>query len=223
MATHSRVHIRIGILACALIVGSRTALAQNASGQWLVQPSDVEFTIGLTINSLNRDVNASPWCTESGRPCTNDKPGAFGGFGLDGSLAFNRSDTLAIVAGGDIHSHYWTSGRPKSDPRMEDNTTRALVVGPRINTIWKAYGRGHPEPSRFFAQALIGLSSSSATSARPIVQVGGGVDSLAIGRSRTGGNFTLRMQADYRFATGATSDLGGYRFLFGVVFGPKLR
>jgi hypothetical protein len=130
---------------------------------------------------------------------------------------------MAIVAGADIHSHYWTSGQPKPDPRMEDNTTRAMFVGPRINSIWKTHGRGHPEPSRFFAQALVGLSSSSATASRPIVQVGGGVDSLTVGRSRAGGNFTLRMEADYRFASGATSDLSGYRFLFGAVFGPRLR
>jgi len=222
MAIDPRFQARSGIVAIALMLMPRAVFAQQASGQFLVQPSDVEFTIGLTINSLNRDVNASPFCTTTGRPCTNDKPDTFGGFGLDAALAFNRSETLAIVAGGDIHSHYWTSGQPKTDLKAEDNTTRAIFAGPRINSIWKSYGRGHPEPSRFFAQALVGLSSSSATSARPIVQVGGGVDSLMIGRSRTGGNFTLRMEADYRFARGATSDLGGYQFLFGLVFGPRL-
>ena len=87
MATHSRFQARIGILAAVLTVAPRAACAQHVSGQWLVQPSDVEFTIGLTINSLNRDVNASPFCSDTGRPCMNDKPETFGGFGLDASLA----------------------------------------------------------------------------------------------------------------------------------------
>lgn len=224
MATlFSRLQAQIGILAVVLMFAPRAAFAQRASGQWLVDPSDVEFTVGITINSLSRDVNASPFCTATGRPCTNDKPSDFGGFGLDAALAFNRSETLAIVAGGDLHTHYWTSGLPKTDLKAEDNTTRAIFVGPRVNSIWKTHGRSDPDPSRFFAQALVGFSASNATSGRPIVQVGGGVDSLLIGRSRTGGNFTLRMEADYRFAGGSNSDLGGYRFLFGLVFGPRLR
>ena len=104
---------------------------------------------------------------------------------------------------------------------MEDNTTRAIFVGPRVSSIWHTYGRHDRDPSRFFAQALVGFSASSATSVRPTVQVGGGVDSVLAGRGR--GNMTLRMEADYRLAGGTSSDLGGYRFLFGLVFGPLLR
>ena len=75
MATHTSFHARICFLAAVLTFAPRAAWAQNASGQnasgqWLVQPSDVEFTIGLTINSLNRDVNATPFWTTPAVPCT---------------------------------------------------------------------------------------------------------------------------------------------------------
>ena len=186
-----------------------------------VETTRIEAVLGLSVNSLDIDVNAPSQCRAFDRPCRNDKPNSFGGFGLDGTVAVNLSDRYAAVVVGHAHAHEWSSGQPAS--KSEWNTTRTLLAGSRIQSDWLSGPRLGREPSRFFLQALAGLGNSTATGRHPVAQIGGGVDGMTLVRSRSTNqlvDLTIRLSVDYRIPLAGATDLRGVQFGFAVVLGP---
>ena len=215
------------LVACCWVVIAllpRPVQAQSITGLLpfvpQVQTPPIEGAIGLSINSLSVDVNAESECRAFTRPCTNDRASTFGGFGLDGEIAWNRSDRHALVFAAHLQEHGWESGQPAS--RNEWNATRTVLVGSRIQSDWIS-GRFSREPSRVFVQALGGVGHSTATGRHPVVQVGGGIDGIAVVPSRYANrlvDLVLRMSVDYRFPLARDTDLRGVQFGFALVIGP---
>ena len=220
---------RSSFLVSAALMGL-TVPATLASAQLRIDPMppvDVprtEVALSLSINSIGTDVNAAPRCTALALPCTHAKAGSWGGFGLDGSAAVNLSDHAAFVAGIAVAATSFDSQASLARHRSDTNTILSVAAGPRIGSGFsRPHGRNH-EADRFFGQVLAGLETSARFSTRPVVQVGGGVDSLGLfGRdARHLHEMSLRMEFDYRILIGGGNPENGYRFLLGVVLGPRL-
>jgi hypothetical protein len=200
--------------------------AQSRSGTMPpveVEVPRIEGALGLTINSLGTDVNAEPRCAALSLPCTHAKASSWGGFGLDGSAAVNLSRHAAFVGAASAFAHDWDSPQSLARHRPESDPVRSYLAGPRIGSGFSRPRGPNQESDRFFGQLLAGFERSTLFSTRPVVQVGGGVDTHTfVGRGlRRDHEFMLRMEFDYRIAAGAGEPATGYRFLFGAVFGPR--
>jgi hypothetical protein len=208
------------VAACA-----RPALAQHLPDVIL---SPVEVSVGLTINAIAQDVNAVPECLNLGLPCTDESPRQAGGFGLTFGVAQNVNDRLAIVGDFSKYASEWDDWSSFPSGRRAVNQVTSLLIGPRISTPFFYPGNGDREPGRFFGQLLAGAEASDVVPLRPAIQIGGGVDVIVPGGGSRGfapgppHDMTFRLAIDYRVTPGRGRNLSGWRFVFGVVFGPRL-
>jgi hypothetical protein len=131
-----------------------------------VELSNVEVSVGITINALFQDVNALPTCAQLSLPCTHTKPNRFGGFGIDLSVAHAVSPNVAIVSGASAFETSWTSPDASSTHRQATTRVTAVAIGPRISTDF-FYAPSDPHPGRLFAQVLLGAELSNAGTLRP--------------------------------------------------------
>jgi hypothetical protein len=208
-----------------LVASAAPALARQRPD--VVVPP-VEVSVGLTINAIAQDVNAVPACLTLGLPCTDAAPHESGGFGLTFGVAQNVNDRLAVVGEFSKYVNDWDNWTSVESRRRAVNQVSSLLVGPRISTDFFYPGKGDREPGRFFGQLLFGGEASDVLPLRPALQIGGGVDVIvAGGRSRGPAwepqhDMTFRMAIDYRVTPGHGRNLTGWRFVFGIVFGPML-
>jgi len=228
MRARNDLHFRFSRVVFALLAltsFSPPALAQPAPD---VELSPVEISLGLTINGLAQDANARPHCVDLSLPCTDKSPREAGGFGLALSVTRNLSDRVAIAGDLSTFVNEWDSWESlRANRRAVDHVTFVLI-GPKVNTGFFYPGNGDPEPGRFFAQVLVGAAASDVVPLRPALQIGGGVEfivprgwSRGVARGPSH-DTTFRMEIDYRVASGADRSLSGWRYVFGIVFGPRL-
>jgi hypothetical protein len=100
-------------------------------------------------------------------------------------------------------------------------TARALsaLAGPRLNSGFFYGSERDPIPGRFFLELLAGAAVRGVDGAtRPAVQTGAGVD-LLIAPSH---GVSLRWELAYHTASGDPADRSNYRFMIGVLFGPRI-
>ena len=225
MRGQSRTGSHFLLVLSALVLVSTPAWAQPAQN---VKLSPVEVSLGLTINGLFQDVNTLPDCSILSLPCTHAAPAKFSGLGLNVSVSRNLSERLAITGEVGRFSSGWDSLGSLREHRREAAHATSVLVGPRVSTGFFYPGNGDREPGRFFGQILAGGEASDVAPLRPAFLLGGGADVIIpLGGSRGTGTspvhaLTLRLALDYRLTPGTGRNLSGWRFVSGVVFGPRL-
>jgi hypothetical protein len=208
-----------------------TAAAAPAWGQQNrdVQLSPVEVSFGLTINALKQDANAPPDCVNLSLPCTDESSRQMGGFGAAVSVTRNVTDRFAITSDFSRYANGWDSWDSLRANRRAVNHVTSMLVGPKVSTGFYYPGNGDREPGRFFGQILAGAQASDVAPVRPAFLIGGGVDFIVPHGSSRGVapgptvDLTFRMAIDYCITPGAGRNLSGYRFVFGMVFGPRFK
>jgi len=219
------VRVRSVLAGLMLVICAAPARAQQLPDVVL---SPIEVSLGLTINAIAQDVNAAPDCQTLGLPCTDESPQQAGGFGLTVGVAHNVNDRFAIVGDFSKYESEWDNWTSFGSGRRAMNQVTSVLVGPRVSTGFFYPGNGDREPGRFFGQLLVGGEASDIVGLRPALQIGGGVDIIMAGAGTRGfapappHDITFRMAIDYRVTPGSGRNLTGWRFVFGVVFGPRL-
>lgn len=217
------------LTAVAVLMLTSTAAPAWAQQKRDVQLPPVEVSFGLTINALNQDANAPPDCVNLSLPCTDKSTSQMGGFGAAVSVTHNVTDHFAIASDFSRYANGWDSWDSLRANRRAVNHVTSMFVGPKVSTGFFYPGNGDRQPGRFFGQVLAGALASDVAPVRPALLVGGGVDFIVPQGSSRGVapgpafDLTLRMAIDYCITPGEGRNLSGYRFVFGMVFGPRLK
>jgi hypothetical protein len=210
-------------VAGALLLCIRPAGAQDVPR---LRRSAVEVSVGVTLNAVVPDVNTAPHCLQLALPCTHERSDRFSGFGLTLGIARPLSDRLAIAGEISTFRTRWDDSAPAQAVVPASTRVTSFFAGPRISTAFFTPGAHDPSPGRFFGHVLVGGETSGVVPLRPATLVGGGAD-FAIPMAAQGAPGTrpvlFRWSFDYRLSPGARRSFSGYRFGFGVLFGPTVR
>jgi hypothetical protein len=212
-------HWRIAIATSGLLLGvSSPARAQK------VELSPVEFSIGVTINTLLTDLNAPPHCLRLLLPCSHGEAERFSGFGLNLGVARTLGKHLAIAGEVSAFRPDWDVWEPPTGLGRASAWVTSFVVGPRASTEFLLYGPSH---GRFFVHALVGGQTSSVGSIRPTLVIGTGAEGGLYRASRRAARgpsrpLFIRWSVDYRISPGDGRSFSGVRIAVSLMVGPRL-
>lgn len=219
-----RRQLRFGTVAAmwllGVLVGAVDARAQIVHAPLRPEAGDTELALGFTINGAATDVNAAPACTSLALPCTHERSGSFGGFGIHADVTRKAGEHAGITVAGEVAGYGFDSALEPLTHRPSTDAVTVLMAGPTFRTRFGRPRGPRQQSDRLFCQVLVGVQNDAIFDTRPFIQIAAGADSRGpVGRAG-GGVGTIRITAGYRVAPGAAYAAGGFWFFLGVVLGP---